>query len=101
VQVLFVSLDPERDSPAILQSYVSSFHPSYIGLSADLARTKETAEHFKVFFRKSPLGGSYTIDHSAVTYVFDTAGRIRLASPAGQSPLKLAEDVRHLLAARP
>jgi len=99
VQVLFVSLDPERDSPDILQAYVSSFHPSFIGLRADLTRTTETAAYFKVYFRKVPMGGSYTLDHSAMTYVYDTAGQLRLASPPGLAPAKLAADVRQLLAA--
>jgi len=98
VQVLFVSLDPERDTPVILQAYVTSFHPSFIGLRGDLARTAETAEHFKVFYRKVTMGGSYTLDHSAITYVFDTAGQLRLASRPGQAAAKLAEDVRQLLA---
>jgi protein SCO1/2 len=97
VQVLFVSLDPERDTPAILQTYVSSFHPSFIGLSTDVTRTAETAAHFKVFFRKVPMGGSYTLDHSAITYVFDAAGQLRLASRPGQASAKLAADVKQLL----
>jgi protein SCO1/2 len=99
VQVLFVSLDPERDTPDILQAYVSSFHPSFIGLRTDLVGTAETAAYFKVFFRKVPMGGSYTLDHSANTYVFDPAGQLRLASRPGQPSLKLAADVRQLLAA--
>jgi protein SCO1/2 len=99
VQVLLVSLDPERDTPDILQAYVSSFHPSFIGLSTDLVHTRETAEDFKVFFRKAPLGGSYTIEHTAMTYVYDPAGRIRLASRPGQSAQKLAADVSQLLVA--
>lgn len=99
VQVLFVSLDPERDTPEILQAYLASFHPSFVGLSADLERTQKTAEHFKVFFRKAPVGGSYTIEHTAITYVFDPSGHLRLASPAGQLPVSLAEDIRPLLLA--
>ena len=99
VQMLFVSLDPERDTPDILQAYVSSFHPSFIGLRADSERTAETAAHFKVYFRKVPMGGSYTLDHSAITYVFDTAGQLRLASRPGQPSAKLAQDVKQLLTA--
>jgi protein SCO1/2 len=99
VQVLFVSLDPERDTPDILHAYVSSFHPSFIGLRGDLARTAETAEHFKVFYRKVTMGGSYTLDHSAITYVFDKTGQLRLASRPGQLSARLAQDVRQLLAA--
>ncbi len=99
VQVLFVSLDPERDTPVILQAYVSSFHPSFIGLSADMTQTQKTAEHFKVFFRKVSQGGSYTLEHTAMTYVFDPAGQLRLAFRAGQPALNLAEDIKQLLAA--
>jgi protein SCO1/2 len=99
VQVLFVSLDPERDTPDVLKSFVSSFHPSFVGLRADTAHTRATAEHFKVFYRKAPLAGSYTIDHSAITYVFDKTGHVRLASRPGQLPQRLADDVRRLLAA--
>ncbi len=98
VQVLFVSLDPERDTPEVLTAFVGSFHPSFVGLSADMAHTRKTAEHFKVFYRKAPLGGSYTIEHSAITYVFDTAGHVRLASRPGQPPQRLADDVKRLLA---
>jgi len=97
VQVLFVSLDPERDTPEILQAYVSSFHPSFMGLRTDLAGTAETAANFKVFYRKVPMGGSYTLDHSAITYVFDKAGQLRLASQPGQLSARLAADVRQLL----
>lgn len=99
IQVLFVSLDPERDTPPILQAYVSSFHPSFIGLSADLTRTAEVAADFKVFYRKVPMGGSYTLDHSAITYVYDTTGQLRLASRPGQLSARLAQDVKQLLTA--
>jgi protein SCO1/2 len=99
VQVLFVSLDPERDTPDILQAYVSSFHPSFIGLRTDLAGTTDTAAYFKVYFRKVPMGGSYTLDHSAITYVFDKTGQLRLASQPGQLSARLAQDVRQLLTA--
>ncbi len=98
VQVLFVSLDPERDTPDILQAYAGSFHPSFIGLRADVAQTQQTAEHFKVFFRKVSQGGSYTLEHTAMTYIFDTSGQLRLAFRAGQSALSLAEDIKQLLA---
>ncbi len=99
VQVLFVSLDPERDTPDILQAYVSSFHPSFIGLRTDLAGTADTAAYFKVYFRKVPMGGSYTLDHSAITYVFDKTGQLRLASQPGQLSARLAQDVKQLLTA--
>lgn len=101
VQGLFVSLDPERDSAEILQAYVTAFHPSFVGLRADLQRTQETANHFKVYFRKVASGGSYTLEHSAITYVYDPAGQLRLALRTELSAQEVAADVAPLLPAAP
>ncbi len=100
VQGLFVTLDPERDTPDILKAYAAAFHPSFVGLRADLPRTQETAKHFKVFFRKVPsTSGGYTLDHSAVTYVYDASGA---AAPGPASTTmtarEVADDVARLLA---
>lgn len=100
IQVLFVSLDPERDTAEMLQAYATTFHPSFLGLRADLARTQETARHFKVLFRKVPQASSYTIEHSALVYAFDSSGRLRLALRPGQTPREQADDLRPLLAAQ-
>lgn len=97
VQGLFVTLDPERDTAETLLAYATAFHPSFIGLRADLQRTKETAEHFKVYFRKVPSGGTYTLEHSAMTYVYDPAGSLRLALRAELSAREVADDVALLL----
>ncbi len=99
VQGLFVTLDPERDTPDILKAYAAAFHPSFVGLRADLPRTQETAKHFKVFFRKVPANGSYTLDHSAVTYVYDATGHLRLALRAEMTAQEVADDIARLLPA--
>ncbi len=74
VQVLFVTLDPERDTAPVMAEYTRAFHPRFIGLMADLARIERTANDFKVFYRKVPTGGSYTMDHSTLSYVYDRDG---------------------------
>lgn len=98
LQVLFVTLDPERDSPQILAAYMDAFDPSFLALRPDPERTRETAKAFKVFFQKVPMRDGYTIDHSALTYVYDRAGRLRLAFKHEASAADCADDLRHLLA---
>jgi protein SCO1/2 len=97
LQVIFVTADPERDTPAVLREYTRAFHPSFIGLNADLATTEATAKTFKVFYRKVPTGSSYTMDHTATSYVFDPTGRLRLAVRHEQDATSLAADITRLL----
>ena len=98
VQVLFISVDPERDTPEVLSKYVPTFHPSFLGLYGDADATLRTAKEFKIFYQKQPMaGGSYTVDHSAGTYLYDPAGRLRLFSAYGQGAQKLLHDIRLLL----
>lgn len=97
VQVLFISLDPERDTPDILQSFVGSFHPSIVALRGDLAQTRQTAEDYKVYFRKVPQGGSYTLDHSAMVYLYDPSGHLRRALRPDLSSQDAAQQVNTLL----
>jgi len=99
LQVLFVTLDPERDTPEILKAYTTAFDPAFIGLYGDLERTQETARHFKVYFKKVPTGSSYTLDHTALSYVYDPAGVLRLALRHNQSAQECADDIRQLLRA--
>ena len=75
VQVIFVTVDPERDSPELLRAYTQAFHPSFLGLWGDLEQTAATAADFRVVYRKVPTGSSYTMDHTAISYVFDPQGR--------------------------
>lgn len=101
VQVLFVTLDPERDSQALLAQYVPAFNPAFLGLYSDVATTTRVAKDFKVFFQK--VAGStpdnYTLDHTAGSYVFDEQGRLRLFVRHGGSSEPLVADLKTLLAA--
>ena len=99
LQVIFVTVDPERDSPAVLKAYTQAFDPSFIGLYGDMQRTSQTAKDFKVFYRKVPTGSSYTMDHSAFSYVFDPKGKIRIVLRHEQSAQECADDLRRLLRA--
>jgi protein SCO1/2 len=101
LQVIFVTVDPERDVPAVLREYSRAFHPGFIGLHADLATTEATAKAFKVFYRKVPTGSSYTIDHTATSYVLDPAGRLRLAVRHEQDAASVASDIARLLKENP
>ena len=99
VQVLFVTLDPVRDTPEVLAQYVPAFDPRFVGLRGDEAGTAQTARDFKVFYQKVPgtVPGSYTLDHTAGTYVFDPTGRIRLFIRQGEGATAVAHDVKLLL----
>ena len=101
MQVLFVTLDPERDTPALLSKYVPAFNPAFLGLTGDADAIARTAKEFKVFYEKQPLAdGGYSVDHSAGTYIYDTAGRLRLFAGYGQGAQPLLHDIRLLLQAR-
>ena len=78
VQVLFISVDPERDTPADLERYVHAFDPRFIALRGDPAATQRVAKEFKIYYEKRKQGASYTVDHSSQTYVIDPQGRLRL-----------------------
>jgi protein SCO1/2 len=99
VQVLFVTVDPERDTPELLSQYVPSFDPRFLGLVGDKAATEKVAKEFKVFYQKVPgkEPGSYTMDHTAGSYVFDPQGRIRLFIRHGQGPEPIVHDLKLLL----
>lgn len=100
VQVLFITVDPERDTQALLAQYVPAFDPRFLGLYGDAERTAEVAKEFRVFYRKSgdTDGKHYTVDHSAGTYVFDPEGRLRLYVKHGETAENIAADLRRLLA---
>lgn len=99
VQVLFISVDPERDTPQILSQYVPAFHPSFLGLVGNAAQTEAVVKEFKAFYQKVPgkEPGSYTVDHTAGSYVFDPEGRIRLFVRHGQGAEPIAHDLKLLL----
>jgi protein SCO1 len=99
VQVLFVTIDPDRDTPALLKQYVPAFDPRFLGLRGDAAATARTAKEFKIIYQKvpGPTPGSYTMDHSAGSYVFDPQGRLRLFVSNGQGADVYVHDLRELL----
>jgi len=98
LQVLFVTVDPERDTPKVLADYVPAFDPSFLGLYGDAAATATVAKEFRVFYQKVPgkTPGSYTVDHTAGSYVFDPQGRLRLFARYGNAA-NLVADIRTLL----
>ena len=100
LQVLFVTLDPERDTPALLAEYVPNFDPSFVGLWGNPEQIAHTARDFKVFYQKVPEAtpATYTLDHTAGTFVFDPAGHVRLFIRYGEPEPAIASDLRQLLA---
>ncbi|MDP2818458.1 MAG: SCO family protein [Polaromonas sp.] len=99
LQGLFVSLDPERDTPEVLKAYMANFDPGFLALRPDLDKLPQVAKDFKIFYKKvaGKTPGSYTLDHSAGSYVFDPQGRVRLYSRYGSGAPALAADVKLLL----
>lgn len=100
LQVLFITVDPERDTEQVLAQYVPAFHPDFLGLYGDLEATAQVAKEFKVFYSKTAgkTPTSYTIDHSAGVFVFDTQGKIRLFGSHGYTVDSYLNDIRALLA---
>lgn len=99
LQVIFITVDPERDTPDILHAYATAFAPDFIALRGDAQQLRRTADEFRVFYRQAP-GSSpehYTMDHTAQSYVFDPAGRLRLVFGHNQSAQDIAHDLRLLL----
>lgn len=99
VQVLFVTVDPERDTPELLAKYVPAFDPRFLGLVGDKESTDKIAKEFKAFYQKVPgkEPGSYTMDHISGSYVFDPQGRIRLFVRHGQGAEPIVHDLKLLL----
>ena len=99
VQVLFVTVDPERDTRDLLAQYPPAFYPTFIGLSGDAAATEQAAQAFGIRYQKQPTqSGSYTVDHSAGTYLISPSGKTVLLAPFAQRPEAVLQDIRLLLA---
>jgi len=100
MQVLFITVDPERDTQEVLARYVPAFDSRFIGLHGDAEATARTAKEFKVIYQKQPgkTPDTYTVDHSAGTYIFDRSGRVRLFVRHDQPVDDLVHDIRLLLA---
>lgn len=99
VQVLFVTLDPNRDTPKVLKQYAPAFHPTFLGMYADEPTTQRTAKEFKVYVKQQPAdtSGFYTVDHMGPSFVFDPQGRLRLFISDEHSVDMLVQDLRTLL----
>jgi protein SCO1/2 len=100
VQVLFVTVDPERDTQEVLAGYVPWFDPRFLGLRADPAATRAAAQAFKVFYARAPGGSAlgYSIDHTAESFAYDPQGRLRLKIAHGATAQQISEDLSKLLA---
>ncbi len=100
-QGLFVSVDPERDKPEMLKAYMENFDPSFLALVTTPEKTAALAKEFKVYYKKvdGPTPTSYTIDHTAGSYVYDTTGKLRLFTRYATKPELTAADLRQLLPA--
>jgi protein SCO1/2 len=98
VQVVFVTVDPKRDTPQLLAQYVPAFDPTFIGLYGDTAATQRVTKDFHVYAQERAVkDGEYTVDHSAQSFVFDRQGRVRLLISPGTAPKAIASDLRVLL----
>jgi len=99
LQVLFITVDPERDTQALLKEYMASFDPGFIALRPEPDELKDVAAAFKIYHKKVPgsTPTSYTMDHSAGKYIFDTEGRVRLFSAYGTDAATIASDIQILL----
>ncbi len=99
VQVVFVTVDPERDTADVLRQYVTQFDPSFIGLRGDAEETARVAKSFKVFYAKVPgkEADSYTMDHTAGVYIYDPEGQLRLFARHNAGVQALSSDIKQLL----
>ena len=96
IQVVFITVDPERDTPDIVREYVRAFDPAFVGLSGTAAQTARAAANYRVVYRKVPNGASYSMDHTALTFVVDPRRRVRHAFPHAQSAQDCANDLAKL-----
>jgi protein SCO1/2 len=99
VQGVFITVDPERDKPELLKAYMASFGPDFVALRGTPEQTAAVAKDFKVFYRRSEgkAPGSYAMDHTAASYVYDPQGRLRLYTRYGSGAQALADDLKLLL----
>jgi len=99
LQALFVTVDPQRDTPEVLKGYMANFDPSFLALTTTPETLVELAKEYKIYFKKvdGKTPTSYTMDHSAGSYVYDTKGQLRLFTRYGSGPKVLTDDIRILL----
>jgi protein SCO1 len=98
VRIALITVDPERDTPEVLEDYTSSFGPNFVGLTGEPDAIRQVAKAFKVFFQKVPLpGGDYTMDHSVAIYALDKHARVRLMFTTNRPLEDIAHDILELL----
>lgn len=99
LQVIFITVDPQRDTPEVLRSYMSNFDPQHIALVPSPQQLAEVAREFKIYYRKveGKTPDSYVMEHSAMTYIYDAQGRVRLYARYGTQPDSLASDLKQLI----
>nr|WP_314898766.1 SCO family protein [uncultured Deefgea sp.] len=98
IQVLFVSVDPERDTNQILSEYVPAFHSTFLGLNGNKEQLEQITKKFRIIYQKQPLGDSYTMDHSAGSYLIDKNGKTRVMVNYGAGSSVFTHDIQLLLA---
>ncbi len=100
VQGVFITVDPERDKPELLKAYLESFDPGFVALRGTPEQLKEVAKEFKIYYAKVPgkTPDSYTMDHTAASFLFDPQGRVRVFSRYGAGATALTSDIKALLA---
>lgn len=99
LQAIFITVDPERDTPELLKAYMGNFDPSFVALRPTLEQLPGVAKDFKIYYKKvdGKTPTSYTMDHSAGSYIFDGKGRVRLYNRYGSGAEALTSDIRLLL----
>jgi protein SCO1/2 len=100
VRFLFITVDPERDTPDVLGDFVANFHPGITGLTGTAEALAAVREDYGIVAEKEPLAGSaagYAMSHTARVFLVDQAGRLRLSYAYGTPPAAVIEDIRHLL----
>jgi protein SCO1/2 len=102
LQAVFITVDPERDTPEVLKAYMSNFDPTFVGLRGTPEQLAAVAKEYKIIYQKveGKQPGAYTMDHSAASFIYDTQGRLRLYLRLGAGPKVLLDDLRLLLKAR-
>ncbi|OGA03740.1 MAG: photosynthetic protein synthase I [Betaproteobacteria bacterium RIFCSPLOWO2_02_FULL_62_17] len=97
VRLVFISVDPERDTAALLRDYLRAFDPDFVGLRGTAEQTRAAAKALNVFYEKVPTGSSYTVNHTAITYIFDAKGQLRLGMRHSQEVDDYVADLRTLM----
>jgi len=102
LQAVFITVDPERDTPEVLKAYMGNFDPTFVGLRGTPEQLAAVAKEYKIIYKKveGKQPGAYTMDHSAASFIYDTQGRLRLYLRPGAGPKVLLDDLRLLLKAR-